>query len=739
MNKSIQKFKIPSRYEKIDGNSLHGGNGEVYKCKDTKTDSIVALKHLVRKSYEKEKKVRFLREIKVVKEQLKDIEGIIPILDSCCKEEWYTMPFAEGINDHNTASKANYIDIAEGIKQLAETLDVIHTKYKHSHRDIKPANIFFYNNKYSLGDFGLVDMPDEKKKNITKVKSHIGAIFTMAPEMKRYADKADGKKADVYSLAKTFWMLLMNNDKGFEGPYDFLKRDQGLQFNDELKNIHLAEIHILLNDATQNDPDARPSMRKFSKSIDSWLNILNKKEDCQTSDWNFLNNCLFKDTKPHSACWTNIDDILHVLNTIKSVPAMNHMMLERGGLDFDFAEKAPETDWIYIVANRLRLLVCPACLHFESFEDVMWNYFLLELKDSEPILNKKNEWCEELIEDTPAHYVDDTDAVYGVYSYDEGKRFPSGYKIVTRYIKGKFLIVLKYGHYNGIGSAYDGRQKDCSAVEFRNYMDNMVETVKRKLDQGFSMECIMAEFNQNPFKPDVIKFGESETKNPEIFIKENLGNWDFSDIIANAIQNKESKIKYSIEFKHSSVSLLEGFNGRCLYLSTDGKIVLGNKSDKSKFYVYGISNAISFRNAIYKKIDVLCSAYDHSMVRLELGIHFISERIGKPSHLFTLEEVKLCMKDADDRTINSLVIDDDGCVKMIQTDYRDAYPVSQEKFGARNNYVGKYSKLSSAEDYYQGALEGWLYYLKNKTSIYIDVNNSEFTPEQLVEKINEFY
>lgn len=594
MNKSIQKFKIPSRYEKIDGNSLHGGNGEVYKCKDTKTDSIVALKHLVRKSYEKEKNVRFLREIKVVKEQLKDIEGIIPILDSCCKEEWYTMPFAEGINDHNTASKASYIDIAEGIKQLAETLDVIHTKYKHSHRDIKPANIFFYNERYCLGDFGLVDMPDER--NITKVKSHIGAIFTMAPEMKRYADKADGKKADVYSLAKTFWMLLMNNDKGFEGPYDFLKRDQGLQFNDKLKNVHLAEIHILLNDATQNDPDARPSMRKFSKSIDSWLKILKNEVDCQISDWDFLNNCLFKDTKPHSACWTNIDDILHVLNTIKSVPAMNHMMLERGGLDFDLAEKAPEKNWIYITVNGFRLLACPACLHFESFEDIRWNYFLLELKESEPVLSNKNEWCEELIEDTPAHYVDATDSVYGVYSYEGGKRLSSDYKVVTRYIKGKFLIVLKYGLYNGIGSAYDGRQKDCSAVEFRNYMDNMVETVKRKLDQDFSIEYIMAEFNQNPFKPDIIKVGESETEDPEIFIKENLSNWDFSDIITNAVQNKQSKIRYAIEFKHSSVNFRERFiNDRCLYLSTDGKIVFGNKCDKNKFYVYGISNAIELR------------------------------------------------------------------------------------------------------------------------------------------------
>jgi len=38
----------------------------------------------------------------------------------------------------------------------------------------------------------------------------------MDPEMRRNPDKADGKCADVYSLAKTLWILLTKETKGFE-------------------------------------------------------------------------------------------------------------------------------------------------------------------------------------------------------------------------------------------------------------------------------------------------------------------------------------------------------------------------------------------------------------------------------------------------------------------------------------------------------------------------------------------
>jgi hypothetical protein len=41
----------------------------------------------------------------------------------------------------------------------------------------------------------------------------------MAPEMKRESSNADLAKVDVYSLAKTLYILLTNNDKCFDGQY----------------------------------------------------------------------------------------------------------------------------------------------------------------------------------------------------------------------------------------------------------------------------------------------------------------------------------------------------------------------------------------------------------------------------------------------------------------------------------------------------------------------------------------
>ena len=50
-----------------------------------------------------------------------------------------------------------------------------------------------------------MDFPDND--DFTKSDRGLGAIFTIAPEMKRNPKPADASKADVFSLAKTLWML----------------------------------------------------------------------------------------------------------------------------------------------------------------------------------------------------------------------------------------------------------------------------------------------------------------------------------------------------------------------------------------------------------------------------------------------------------------------------------------------------------------------------------------------------
>lgn len=81
------------------------------------------------------------------------------------------------------------------------------------------------NDQFFLADFGLVDDPD--KADITSTGEQIGAKRTIAPEMKWSSQRADGKPADVYSLAKTLWILLTGRRDSFEGQYDYNRSGYG--------------------------------------------------------------------------------------------------------------------------------------------------------------------------------------------------------------------------------------------------------------------------------------------------------------------------------------------------------------------------------------------------------------------------------------------------------------------------------------------------------------------------------
>ena len=60
--------------------------------------------------------------------------------------------------------------------------------------------------------------------------------------MKRDPLNADGKKGDVYSLAKTLWMFLTNDSKGFDGEYSYYSANHSLRSFEKLRSTHLVEI-----------------------------------------------------------------------------------------------------------------------------------------------------------------------------------------------------------------------------------------------------------------------------------------------------------------------------------------------------------------------------------------------------------------------------------------------------------------------------------------------------------------
>ena len=760
----MAKQKSWNNYYEIIDELGEGGNAKVYRVKCKEDNEEYALKVLVVGG--KEKHSRFVNEINTIKDNYQIIEGIIPIYRFSVEEYWYTMPIAISAVDYILENKLDIEEIVKGIISLSETLEKLHEK-DICHRDIKPSNIYYYNNRFAFGDFGLVDFPNNTD-DFTKSDKGLGAIFTIAPEMKRNPKKADSKKADAFSLAKTMWMFLTNNEKGFDGVYNYLDPSHSLRYLEQYKNTHLVEIDELLKDSTDNNPDVRPTIEEFKERLINWIDVYSDIDKSQASDWNFLNKQLFGLNPPESSSWRNINKIVEILNIIGKTPAYNHMLFhDKGGLDFSFAEIADEENCIKLYdTSGFCYIVRPKILYFEGFnENYRWNYFLLEFGKLSPILSAEDD-CdnEHLVEDYPAHYVSAQYAQYGVYDYETAIPLPKGFQTVYRYIRGKFLIVLKNGPYNGINGTYDGRHGDCSASEFRNYIEWLLNLYSKLYQyiksndefKGLPDEEIedrilnLGEFNKNPFKKDLFKEYDvsnrkkkySERKKSKDYIKQNFMNWDFCDMLQICPLTNSATIKFVFEFLPSgneiSLGLFEEMN---YYICTDGHIKKMNPySDEKCFCLYDRKAAIDLEYNLEKRVSEILK--QNGLAELEYETYFSVRaiRCGKPIHLFTKQEIEVAMRYADDRLDNQLVIDENGYAKVIERDEGSyLYPVRHELWCSGNMYVGKYSSLSTLEDDYISSLQGWLLYLKTGRPQYMDYVHDNRNEKDLIQEIMTYY
>lgn len=760
----MAKQKSWNNYYEIIDELGEGGNAKVYRVKCKEDNEEYALKVLVVGG--KEKHSRFVNEINTIKDNYQIIEGIIPIYRFSVEEYWYTMPIAISAVDYILENKLDIEEIVKGIISLSETLEKLHEK-DICHRDIKPSNIYYYNNRFAFGDFGLVDFPNNTD-DFTKSDKGLGAIFTIAPEMKRNPKKADSKKADAFSLAKTMWMFLTNNEKGFDGVYNYLDPSHSLRYLEQYKNTHLVEIDELLKDSTDNNPDVRPTIEEFKERLINWIGVYSDIDKSQASDWNFLNKQLFGLNPPESSSWRNINKIVEILNIIGKTPAYNHMLFhDKGGLDFSFAEIADEENCIKLYdTSGFCYIVRPKILYFEGFnENYRWNYFLLEFDKLSPILSAEDD-CdnEHLVEDYPAHYVSAQYAQYGVYDYETAIPLPKGFQTVYRYIRGKFLIVLKNGPYNGINGTYDGRHGDCSASEFRNYIEWLLNLYSKLYQyiksndefKGLPDEEIedrilnLGEFNKNPFKKDLFKEYDvsnrkkkySERKKSKDYIKQNFMNWDFCDMLQICPLTNSATIKFVFEFLPSgneiSLGLFEEMN---YYICTDGHIKKMNPySDEKCFCLYDRKATIDLEYNLEKRVSEILK--QNGLAELEYETYFSVRaiRCGKPIHLFTKQEIEVAMRYADDRLDNQLVIDENGYAKVIERDGGSyLYPVRHELWCSGNMYVGKYSSLSTLEDDYISSLQGWLLYLKTGRPQYMDYVHDNRNEKDLIQEIMTYY
>ena len=193
-------------------------------------------------------------------------------------------------------------------------------------------------------------------------------------------------------------------------------------------------------------------------------------------EWKEKINGMFPVSIPQKSEWTNIEDIIKILNCIGS-SSLNHMLLPTGGgLDLTSSEVAIEKDCIKLFTGSNFGIVKPKRLIFNSLgEDYSWDYFRLEIENLDPsgVYDIDDLDIEELTYLSDGTYLDRTYWDLGYYydSYGNQKEFTSKDNVVTRYLKeGSFVIVAKTSVYNKIPATSDGRHNKMTDAEFYNYM-----------------------------------------------------------------------------------------------------------------------------------------------------------------------------------------------------------------------------------------------------------------------------
>ncbi|MEK4439906.1 MULTISPECIES: protein kinase domain-containing protein [Niallia] len=724
-----------------------GGNATVYiaRIAKEKESKEFALKILDDSPNNFSEKIeRFKIETELVMSIQNEINGVIPIYDFNFKENesekfWYIMPLATPINEHFTYDTS----IDEKVKCIIEISRVMTQLHRKDivHRDIKPSNIYFYDNSYALSDFGLVDYPE--KSDLTRIGEPIGAKATIAPEMKIDAINADGKKADVYSLAKTLWMLLVGKDYAFEGTYNPESELMGLR--KFYKSMHLVELEQLLIDSTLDNPYLRPSIEEFSQRLIGWSNIYNDFKRSNLSQWRYIQERLFVKAIPKIAAWDDIDDIITVLNLLGSMPNLNHMFIPSGGgQDLDNAERATEVGCIRLKCGGGYYIIKPKRLIVESIDkDFMWSYFRLELDNLNPIFSTDDNQMRELLtEDLPGHYISWKNGNYGYY--DDGSKLPGGYNLVDRFLQGSFVFFSKASVYNDIAGTYDARHNKMDAEKYRAYIEQM-----KKDYTGIDFDHFYSKYNQDTLREEI----QQSNNQDEIdfinyervieFVNKNYKTWDFSSICGRFQGSPNENVVFSLQFNFT----VSDFFSPTLYISEKGNI----EEDQKKLYLYTYTSDDRF---IFGKFeDAVCAIkemesyiqyeceqkgllWEENIIYFSIKLH----KIKSPAHLFTKTELEAELRNGDDSKHNTLVIDSNGYFKLVEDDeyIKQRYPVRHESFNAYNNYVGQYSSLNHLDDTYLSSLQGWLRYLKTGKSQYISYISENSNEVELINSIKEY-
>lgn len=248
-----------------------GGNAEVWKA--TRQGQEAALKMLRGVHTERSRTYeRFRLEVELLRD-LAANPGIMPHVDSSLPERsdaespaFLAMPVAEPISEHFSGAVIPAEEVVEAVTRYAVVLAELHEE-QIWHRDIKPDNLFLLNGDWVIGDFGIASFPG--KPELTPAGKKLGPYHFMPPEMWEDASSAGGGPADVYSLAKTLWVLLTGRRYPFLGQLRIDVPDH--RMSSYLHHERLPTLERVVERCTTDRPEARLTMEDFAEELSAWI------------------------------------------------------------------------------------------------------------------------------------------------------------------------------------------------------------------------------------------------------------------------------------------------------------------------------------------------------------------------------------------------------------------------------------------------------------------------------------
>ena len=189
-------------------------------------------------------------------------------------------------------------------------------------------------------------------------------------------------------------------------------------------------------------------------------------------EWIKVLDELFPSGTPKNHTWTDLDEIVFVLNKISSVDNLNHMFYPSGGgMDIENARISNENDCIEIY-NGIADLLKPKSLIFESFDDKLWSYFRIETEELKPsdVYEELSSSFEELTEIDEKYF----SRIYWDEGQYKGEKLPASARLLTRHLKGSFVIFAKSSYYNKNSRTYDARHNNMTSSEFREYIESVI-------------------------------------------------------------------------------------------------------------------------------------------------------------------------------------------------------------------------------------------------------------------------